>query len=117
MDGRTALTKGTRLALRNREGGLVSYIIQKEIGRGGSCIVYDASYTDNVGNSKLVRIKECYPHALKQTRREDGSLEADERDRQDLEIRKRRLQMAAFSGQQGRNTRPVRAIIGGQQAA
>ena len=27
------------------------------------------------------------------------------------------LQMAAFSGQQGRNTRPVRAIIGGQQAA
>ena len=29
----------------------------------------------------------------------------------------RYLQMAAFSGQQGRNTRPVRAIIGGQQAA
>ena len=27
------------------------------------------------------------------------------------------MQMAAFSGQQGRNTRPVRAIIGGQQAA
>ena len=27
------------------------------------------------------------------------------------------VQMAAFSGQQGRNTRPVRAIIGGQQAA
>ena len=28
-----------------------------------------------------------------------------------------RVQMAAFSGHQGRNTRPVRAIIGGQQAA
>ena len=27
------------------------------------------------------------------------------------------LQMAAFSGQQGRNSRPVKAIIGGQQAA
>ena len=27
------------------------------------------------------------------------------------------VQMAAFSGQQGRNTRPVGAIIGGQQAA
>ena len=27
------------------------------------------------------------------------------------------VQMAAFSGQQGRNSRPVRAIIGGQQAA
>ena len=28
-----------------------------------------------------------------------------------------KLQMAAFSGQQGRNSRPVKAIIGGQQAA
>ena len=27
------------------------------------------------------------------------------------------IQMAAFSGQQGRNSRPVKAIIGGQQAA
>ena len=91
MDGRIALTTGTRLSLRNREGGLVSYVIQKEIGRGGSCIVYDASYSDNLGNPKLVRIKECYPHALKLMRREDGSLEADERDRQDFEIRKQRL--------------------------
>ena len=80
MDGRCALKNGTKLALRNSEGGLVSYVIQKEIGRGGSCIVYDASHTDNLGNLKLVRIKECYPYALKLTRREDGSLEADERD-------------------------------------
>ncbi len=91
MDGRCALNKGTKLALRNSEGSLVSYVIQKEIGRGGSCIVYDASYSDNLGNPKLVRIKECYPHALKLTRREDGSLEADERDRQEFEIHKRRL--------------------------
>ena len=91
MDGRCALDKGTRLALRNSEGGLVSYVIQREIGRGGSCIVYDASYTDNLGNHKLVRIKECYPHALKLTRREDGSLAADERDQRDFENHKRRL--------------------------
>ena len=91
MDGRCALNKGTKLTLHNSEGGLVSYIIQKEIGRGGSCIVYDASYTDNLGNPKLVRVKECYPHALKLTRREDGSLEADERDQQDFEIHKCRL--------------------------
>ena len=91
MDGRCALNNGTKLALHNSEGGLVSYIIQKEIGRGGSCIVYDASYSDNLGNLKLVRIKECYPHALKLTRCEDGSLEADERDRQEFEIHKRRL--------------------------
>lgn len=91
MDGRCALNNGTKLALHNSEGGLVSYIIQKEIGRGGSCIVYDASYSDNLGNLKLVRIKECYPHALKLTRCEDDSLEADEMDRQEFEIHKRRL--------------------------
>lgn len=28
-----------------------------------------------------------------------------------------KVQMAAFGGQQGRNSRPVRVIIGGQQAA
>ena len=43
MDGRCALNKGTKLALRNSEGSLVSYIIQKEIGRGGSCIAYSGS--------------------------------------------------------------------------
>ena len=62
MDGREALNPGTKLRFANREGGAVSYVVSREIGRGGSCIVYDASYTDNLGNDKLVRIKECYPH-------------------------------------------------------
>ena len=61
MDGRCALNKGTKLALRNSEGGLVSYVIRKEIGCGGSCIVKDGSYTDDHGNPKLVRIKYVCP--------------------------------------------------------
>lgn len=47
--------------------GYTEYTVSRELARGGSCIVYDASYTDNLGNYKLVRIKECYPYALKMT--------------------------------------------------
>lgn len=88
MDGREALNPGTILRFANREGGAVSYVVQKEIGRGGSCIVYDASYTDNLGNDKLVRIKECYPHALHLTRGTDGTLSADEKEAALFESRK-----------------------------
>lgn len=91
MDGRIALTEGAALTLRNREGGAITYVIQREIGRGGSCIVYDASYADNLGNPKLVRIKECCPHGLRMARRADGSLEVDARDRQDFAASKRRM--------------------------
>ncbi len=71
MDGRIALAPGNVLKLSTNTG-YIEYRITREIGRGGSCIVYDASYTDNLGNFKLVRIKECYPHAMRFTRDEDG---------------------------------------------
>lgn len=88
MDGREALNPGTKLRFANREGGAVSYVVSREIGRGGSCIVYDASYTDNLGNDKLVRIKECYPHALHLTRGTDGTLSANEKEAALFEARK-----------------------------
>ena len=91
MDGRTALAPGTQLAFRNREGGAVSYVVRREIGRGGSCIVYDASYIDNLGNQKLVRVKECYPHALSIVRDEGGALRPDARDAEDFKARKQRF--------------------------
>lgn len=91
MDGRTALATGTKLTFHNREGGAISYVVQREIGRGGSCIVYDASYKDNLGNNKLVRIKECCPFGLSMAREEDGTLAVDERDRQDFETYKARM--------------------------
>lgn len=79
MDGRQALTPGAKLKL-NTHTGYVLYTVNKEVGRGGSCIVYDASYTDNLGNYKLVRIKECYPHALRITRNNDDEVSADQQD-------------------------------------
>ena len=90
MDGRKALTPGTALKLRTRTG-YTEYFVRHEIGRGGSCIVYDASATDNLGNDKLVRIKECYPHSTRLIREEDGSLHAGEKDSAAFEAAKSRL--------------------------
>lgn len=60
MDSRIALAANTQLHFQNKEGGAVRYTIIKEIGRGGSCIVYDATYETNTGDLKYVRIKECF---------------------------------------------------------
>lgn len=91
MDGRKALFPGIVLQLRNREGSMVRYTLKGEIGRGGSCIVYDASYEDNLGNHKLVRIKECYPHGLRISREADGTLHAEERDAEGFAEAQRRM--------------------------
>ena len=71
MDSRIALAANTQLHFRNKEGCAVRYTIIKEIGRGGSCIVYDASYETNTGDLKYVRIKECYPFKLRIERAND----------------------------------------------
>ena len=76
MDSRVALPSGTTLRFSNKAGGAVIYIIVKEIGRGGSCIVYDAVYKANTGDVKHVRIKECYPYKLRIERTENGYLQA-----------------------------------------
>ena len=80
MDSRIALAENTQLRFQNKEGGAVRYTIIKEIGRGGSCIVYDASYETNTGDLKYVRIKECYPFKLRIKRTPDGCLCADSAD-------------------------------------
>lgn len=74
MDSRIALAANTQLHFQNKEGGAVRYTIIKEIGRGGSCIVYDASYETNTRDIKYVRIKECYPFRLRIERESDGTL-------------------------------------------
>ena len=94
MDGRKALPPGTVLHLHTATGS-VSYTIHGELGRGGSCLVYDASYTDNLGNRKLVRIKECCPHGLKLQREADGTLTArDAGGEKRFQAEKMRLQEA-----------------------
>lgn len=76
MDERIALAPGAVLKLKTT-AGYTPFTIRHEVGRGGSCIVYDASYSDHLGNFKLVRIKECYPHALRIARNADGKLSAN----------------------------------------
>lgn len=90
MDGRIALTPGTVLKLGTKTG-YTEYTVARELARGGSCIVYDASYTDNLGNYKLVRIKECYPYALKMIRAENGTLRPSARDIDAFDAAKKRL--------------------------
>ena len=72
MDGRIALSPGTELRF-DAASGPVRYTLGREIGRGGTCIVYDASYRDNLGNERLVRIKECCPLDARAQRQADGS--------------------------------------------
>lgn len=86
MDSRIALAANTQLHFQNKEGGAVRYTIIKEIGRGGSCIVYDATYETNTGDLKYVRIKECYPFKLRIERTNDGSLRADSADADQFEV-------------------------------
>ena len=93
MDGRMALAEGISLRL-NTQTGSVEYTIRGEIGRGGSCIVYDASYRDRLGNQKLVRIKECYPQALRITRGPDQQLIVDSMDLSAFQTVRERLKEA-----------------------
>lgn len=78
MDFRIALSSGTTLRVTNKDNGEVVYDIVKEIGRGGSCIVYDAVYRANTGDEKHIRLKEFYPVKLRIDRNENGYLCADE---------------------------------------
>ena len=73
MDRRKALTEGSLLEFPS---GL--YTIQKEIARGGSCIVYDAFYQATSGIRRTIRIKECYPVGLSLSRTDSGELIANE---------------------------------------
>ena len=93
MDGRSALVPGTELKLA-APTGYTLYTIKQETGRGGSCIVYDASYTDNLNNHKLVRIKECYPYDLRISREAGGFLKPDAHDEEAFNSAKSRLTAA-----------------------
>lgn len=94
MDTRTALKNKTELRFYNSSNGACVYTIRKELARGASCIVYDASYVNNSGVEKTVRIKECYPFALTVNRLEDGSLSPAESDISGFEERKLKMRLA-----------------------
>lgn len=65
---RECLAKGSTLTLDKE------YVIQEEIGRGGSCLVYDGFYRDSSGGRHRVRIKECFPYYIIAKRDPHGSI-------------------------------------------
>lgn len=74
MDHRIALSPKTPLCLSNDKGEVIQCVIEREIGRGGSCIVYEVSRKTQTGDVTLYRVKELYPYRLNITRGEDGQL-------------------------------------------
>ncbi len=71
-DDRIALAKGMIVVSADH----TNYVIIEEIGRGSSCIVYNAYYMDTSGHRHMARLKECYPYHLDIQRRQDGGLAA-----------------------------------------
>ena len=100
MDGRKVFAPGSVVSFQNHYGGKEQYTINNEIGRGSSCIVYDASYEDNAGNHKLVRIKECYPYDIQLTSEQNGFLYAEPKAVEAFEAAKKKIKDAYYRNHQ-----------------
>ena len=92
MASRKALEREYELKLYNETGmadGYV-YIIDELIGRGGSCLVYNAEYKDKMKKPHRVRVKECYPFGLNLKRDDENGLhcKAEEKEQFLEEIKK-----------------------------
>lgn len=74
MDHRIALKSNTPLRLCNDRGEAINCVIESEIGRGGSCIVYEAARITDTGDKTLYRVKEFYPYKLNISRDENNGL-------------------------------------------
>ncbi len=87
-DHRIALPYGALLPLSAKE----HIQIKEEIGRGASCLVYNAVYQDSIGIPHTIRLKECYPVSLAVSRNSEGDLtvekEEEERGEEGKEKRK-----------------------------
>ena len=82
MDHRTALQPDTVLRLHNSRGEEIHCVIERELGRGGSCIVYEAARRTDTGDRSLYRIKEFYPWRLRIRRNDRGELIPNPGDRE-----------------------------------
>lgn len=74
MDHRIALKPNTSFRLYNNRGEAIHCVIESEIGRGGSCIVYEAARVTDTGDKTLYRVKEFYPYKLNISRDENNTL-------------------------------------------
>lgn len=87
MDKRIALKKGTSLNFESQETSM-RFFIESELGRGASCIAYNAYFLDNIGQKAEVIIKECFPSNLHIKRDENNNLLVEKRDFQKFETEK-----------------------------
>lgn len=94
MDTRIALKNRTVLKFYNSNNGVCVYTIEKELARGASSIVYEASYVNNAGTKRIVRIKECYPFALSVIREAGGALVPFASDHEKFEEQKSKMRFA-----------------------
>ena len=99
-DGRIPLKTGYQLLIDKER----NYVIEKVIGRGGSCLVYEASYRDRVGKLHKVRLKECCPYLLNLSRNADGGLLVPEQMQPRMEEAKQSFLEAYKKGVDLRNT-------------
>lgn len=90
FDKRKPLQEGWELVFGEEH----RYIITEEIGRGGSCLVYNGFYRDRLGEKHLVKIKECYPYRLEIERDTSGNLSPSLSCKQEFLLEKQKFQKA-----------------------
>lgn len=91
MDHRIALKKGALLRLSNDKGEAIYCVIEKEIGRGGSCIVYEASRETETKDKTFYRVKEFYPYKLSISRDENDKLVPAAKDAESFAYQRKQL--------------------------
>ncbi|HBN56475.1 MAG TPA: serine/threonine protein kinase [Lachnospiraceae bacterium] len=101
-DKRKCLKAGSRLYTGDNK----EIEIGREIGRGAGCIVYDAKYTDSIGVSHKIRVRECCPNDLPVDRSREGTLLVPSDSRLRFEEEKRR-----FKESYSQNAR-IQAMLG-----
>lgn len=100
IDNRKALSSG--YWIKYKHGNKIQ--IMNEIGRGASCIVYDAMLFDSTDIMHRVRIKELYPINLPLERDENNNLTCVEEFIDKLKVAKQRFRETYFQGIEFRNT-------------
>ena len=74
MKERIPLKPNTELRFLNQVNGQMQFVVTDVLGQGGSCIVYNGYYLNNINAQSTVRIKECYPYKLHLQRDNDNGL-------------------------------------------
>lgn len=90
------LETGTEITLRGIEG---TFVINALVGRGSSCAVYQAEFTNALGKTSEHLLKEFNPKSLEVIRKEDGSLCAKNEDTDAFEQSKKHF-IAGFEKQE-----------------